>query len=95
MIWPYLKLHSQCNFTFAADFDYSLPQTMVLPFNVTTSVTCLEIEVTDDLVLENLEQLTLQLSTSTTFIMLSPDTATINIADNDSELSGHSHECTL
>ena len=63
----------------------------MLLFNETTSLSCLDIEVTDDLVFELSEQFTLQLYTSTTFIMLNPDTATVNIADNDGELASHSH----
>ena len=74
---------------FAADIDYSLPHSMVLIFDETTSLSCLYIEVTDDLVFELPEQFTLQLYTSTASVVLSPDTATVNIADNDSKSSTH------
>ena len=49
---------------------------------------------TDDHVFESPEEFTLQLHSTTTSIMLHPDTATINIADNDSELAGCSYTYT-
>ena len=73
--------------TLAADLDYSLPQLQFI-FNVTTTNSCLVIEVTDDSAFELSEQFTLQLDTSFTFVLLSPDTATVHITDNDCKLTG-------
>ena len=45
---------------------------------------------TRDVEFERSEYFTLKLYTSTTFVILSPNTATVNIADGDGELAGHS-----
>ena len=66
---------------------------LLFRFNATADTSCLEIEVTDDYIPELQEQVTLQLDANATFVMLSPDTATINIADNDSKLADHPHTC--